>query len=177
QTGQAAATAPSSSGRKYSSLKLNPGVPSTCDSFTSTNPVPLLMHRLGSQSIVYRFRIAALLLCSRCILALACVFLLVYSIYIGNRELTLIGIGLGVLTTLIIIIQWLVSARARCPLCLTPVLANKHCAKHRNARKFLGSHRLRVALAVLLKGSFICPYCHEPTSVEARPKRPAYSRH
>lgn len=135
------------------------------------------MHRLGSQSTVHRFRLAALLLCSRCILAPACVCLLIYSMYIGDPKLALIGVGLGVLTFLIVMLQWLISARARCPLCLTPVLANKYCSKHRNARKFLGSYRLRVAIGVLFKGSFLCPYCHEPTSVEARPKRPQHSRH
>ena len=135
------------------------------------------MHRLGSQSSVFRFRLAALLLCSRCILAPGSVFLLVYSMYIGDQKLALIGVGLGVLTLLVVLVQWLISARARCPLCLTPVLANKQCAKHRNAKKFLGSHRLRVAMGVLFKGSFLCPYCHEPTSVEARPKRMPYSRH
>lgn len=97
--------------------------------------------------------------------------------YIGDPKLALIGVGLGVLTLLLVMLQWLISARARCPLCLTPVLANKQCAKHRNARKFLGSYRLRVAIGVLFKGSFLCPYCNEPTSVEARPKRPRYSRH
>ena len=135
------------------------------------------MHRLGSQSSVFRFRLAALLLCSRCILAPGSVFLLVYSMYIGDQKLALIGVGLGVLTLLVVLVQLLISARARCPLCLTPVLANKQCAKHRNAKKFLGSHRLRVAMGVLFKGSFLCPYCHEPTSVEARPKRMPYSRH
>ena len=40
----------------------------------------------------------------------------------------------------------------------------------------MGSHRLRVALRILFRGSFVCPYCNEPTSIEARPKRPVYSR-
>src|SRR6478672_6122250 len=130
------------------------------------------MHRLSSKSSVYRFRLAALLLCSRCMLALTSVSLLAYSIFINDRELTVIGIGLGVVTLLAIILQWLISARARCPLCQTPVLANKDCSKHRNARRFMGSHRLRVALRILFRGSFVCPYCNEPTSIEARPRRP-----
>ncbi len=134
------------------------------------------MHRLSSKSSVYRFRFAALLLCSRCILAISSVTVLCYSIVISDRDLTIIGIGMGTVTLVSILLQWMLSARTRCPLCLTPVLANKHCAKHRNARKFMGSHRLRVALAILFRGSFRCPYCHEPTAMEARPKRPGYSR-
>lgn len=135
------------------------------------------MHRLPSKSTVYRFKIAALLLCTRCLFGLASISLLVYSIaIIHDRELTLIGIALGGVTIVGVILQWVLAARTRCPLCLTPVLANKACSKHRNARKFLGSYRLRVAIAILFKGSFKCPYCHEPTAVEARPKRPGYSR-
>ncbi|MEO5714609.1 MAG: hypothetical protein ABIT37_14075 [Luteolibacter sp.] len=134
------------------------------------------MHRLSSRSSVYRFRFAALLLCTRCMLAVASVGVLLYSLFINDRELTIIGIAMGTVTLFSILLQWMISARTRCPLCLTPVLANKECSKHRHARKLLGSHRLRVALAILFKGSFRCPYCHEPTSVEARPKRPGYSR-
>jgi len=134
------------------------------------------MHRLSSKSTVFRFRLAALLICTRCMLALASVSMLSYSIFINDRELIIVGIGIGTITLLSILLQWIISERTRCPLCLTPVLANKECAKHRNARTLLGSHRLRVAMAILFKGSFRCPYCHEPTSVEARPKRPGYSR-
>ena len=63
------------------------------------------------------------------------------------------------------------AAKTRCPLCLTPVLATKGCSKHRNARTLLGSHRLRVAMSVLFKGRFYCPYCHEPSVLEVRQKR------
>ncbi len=134
------------------------------------------MHRLSSRSTVYRFRLAAFLVCIRCILALASVSVLIYSFSINDRELTLIGIGMGTLTLLSILLQWMLTARTRCPLCLTPVLANKKCSKHRSARRLLGSYRLCVAVAILFQGWFRCPYCHEPTSVEARPKRPGYSR-
>lgn len=126
------------------------------------------MHRLRSKSTIYRFRVAALLLCLKCILMPACGILLIYSIIIHDDELTLWSMGLIILTTLMVILQWLIAARTSCPLCLTPVLAVKNCMKHRHARTFLGSHRLRVALGVLFKNSFRCPYCHEPTALEVR---------
>ena len=94
--------------------------------------------------------------------------ILIYSIVIHDDELTLWAMGLVLLTTLTVILQWLIASRTCCPLCLTPVLAAKNCAKHRHARSFLGSHRLRVALAVLFRNSFRCPYCHEPTALEVR---------
>ncbi len=135
------------------------------------------MHRLSSRSSVHRFRLAALLWCIRYMLALASVSALLYSFLMNDRELTLIGIGMGTATLLSILFHWMISARTRCPLCLTPVLANRKCSKHRNARRLLGSHRLWVSLAILFKGSFRCPYCHEPTAVEARPKRPGYPQY
>jgi hypothetical protein len=70
-----------------------------------------------------------------------------------------------------VIIQWGMARRARCPLCMTPVMETKRCSKHRNAKPFLGSYRLRVALSIIFKGSFRCPFCHEPTAIQVRQKR------
>lgn len=126
------------------------------------------MHRFPSRSIITRFRIAASLLCLKCLLAPVSAGILIFSIFTDDRELTILAIILGFLTILIIFFQWLVSARTRCPLCLTPVLASKDCAKHRKASSFLGSHRLRVALGIIFKDSFVCPYCHEKSAMEVR---------
>ena len=126
------------------------------------------MHRFSSSSVVTRFKIASLLLCLKYLLAPAAVGLLVYSLATGRRHLTFLAIGLGVATLFVIFIQWIIAERARCPLCMTPVLANKACAKHRHSRPLCGSYRLRVALGVLFRGSFVCPYCHEPSVMQVR---------
>lgn len=126
------------------------------------------MHRFASSSIIFRLRAAAFLFCLKCLLVPVVVGLLVYSFVEHDRELTIMAIGLGVLTAILLFVQWMVAVRARCPLCMTPVLANKRCSKHRNARTLLGSHRLRVSLAILFKGRFHCPYCHEPSVLEVR---------
>lgn len=126
--------------------------------------------------MVFRFRFAALVLCTKCLLALTSIGVLIYSLVFSDFELTVVGLGLGGLAIFSTIVQWIISARTKCPLCLTPVLAHKSCSKHRRARRFLGSHRLRVALAVIFRGSFVCPYCNEPTAVEVRTKRQGYSR-
>lgn len=104
--------------------------------------------------------------------------LLAFSVAIHDDELTVIAMGLVLMSVLVVVLQWLVAAKAACPLCLTPILSKKECAKHRHARSFLGSHRLRVALAVLFKNSFRCPYCHEPTILEVRDRShyQSYSR-
>lgn len=129
------------------------------------------MHRFQSKSTIIRFRFASLLLCLKCLLAPAAAGLLAYSIFKHDMTLTWIAIGLGCATLFALILQWIVAARTRCPLCLTPVLATKGCSKHRNAKTFLGSYRLRVSLAVLFKGAFRCPYCNEPSAMEVRNRR------
>jgi hypothetical protein len=78
------------------------------------------------------------------------------------------GLGLLALTPVAALIQRVLSDRARCPLCMTPPLVHKTCQRNRHARTFLGSYRLRVALSVLFRKHFTCPYCGEPTKCEVR---------
>lgn len=115
-----------------------------------------------------RFRFAAiLLLCSR-LCAPVVTGMLAYAVVAGNRRLTIIAAGLAILAVVLVVLQWIAACRTGCPLCRTPVLAPKACMKHRRARTFFGSHRLRVALAILLRNRFRCPYCNESTSMELR---------
>lgn len=130
------------------------------------------MHRLPSSSAVRRIRLTALLLCIQCLMAPTAAGLLVCSMVIGNRELAGIGISMLILACLMMPLQWLFAARANCPLCITPVLANKGCAKHRSARTLCGSHRLEVALAILTLNRFRCPYCGEHCELKARSRKP-----
>lgn len=129
------------------------------------------MHRFPSKSTINRFRFVALLVCFKFLAVPVVAGLLIYSFIQDDSKLTIIALCLGIACVLMCIIQWSLAARARCPLCLTPVLASKGCAKHRNARTVLGSHRLRVALAILFRGRFLCPYCHEPSLMEVRSRR------
>lgn len=124
------------------------------------------MHHLRSASLVSRFRIAAFLLFVICFLASVAAVLLIQSIIAENFRFTIAGSGFAALGLLLIIPQWILGAHTNCPLCWTPVLAPRRCAKHRQAKTLMGSHRLRVALAVLFKKQFRCPYCNEPTAME-----------
>jgi hypothetical protein len=93
---------------------------------------------------------------------------LLYSLAVVNRELGMVSMGLFAIAIILTILEWIFCARTRCPLCLTPVLAAKSCSKHRKARKLMGSYRLRVALGILCKNSFQCPYCSESSALELR---------
>jgi hypothetical protein len=129
------------------------------------------MHRLHSKSSIWRLRIAAALLCLKCLMVPSVAGLLLYSLIIHNTFLILTSAALLLLTGAIVVIQWIISQRTHCPHCMTPVLAAKQCAKHKRAKSLFGSHRLRVALSVLFRGMFRCPYCNEPTALEIRPPR------
>ncbi len=126
------------------------------------------MHQFRSKSTILRFKVASLLLCSLCLLAPLASMIFLYAVFHDDRKLAYIGIGIGIAAALSTVSQWILAARARCPLCLTPVLAPKNCAKHRRARTFLGSYRLRVALSILFKNTFLCPYCSEKSAMKIR---------
>jgi hypothetical protein len=129
------------------------------------------MHHPRSSIAVLRFRLAAVLLLGNCLVAVAAGGLLVRSAISNDRELMMIGSGLVILILILVVVQWLAASSAWCPLCRTPVLAKKRCMKHRLARTLLGSHRLRVAMAILFKNRFRCPYCNEPTGMDLREPR------
>lgn len=126
------------------------------------------MHRFQSQSTIIRLKFAAFFICLRWILVPTSAGVLIYSLVRHDIRMTWIAMGLGAATLLVVFTHWVLASKTRCPLCMTPVLATKQCAKHRHAKTALGSHRLRVALAVLIKGRFYCPYCNEPSMLQVR---------
>ena len=130
------------------------------------------MHRFQSKSTITRFRFASLMICGLCLMLPLVVVVLADAVFRNDPRQIVVAMGLGGLTVVVGILQWVVASRTRCPLCMTAVLAKKGCSKHRNAQTFCGSHRLRVALAVLFRGSFTCPYCHEPSVMEVRHRAP-----
>lgn len=111
------------------------------------------------------------MLCSKYLLAPLASVILFCAIFQNDRKLLHIAIGIGIATILATLLQWLLAMRARCPLCMTPVLASKDCAKHRRARTFMGSYRLKVALSILFKNTFHCPYCSEKSAMTVRVNR------
>ena len=126
------------------------------------------MHRLKSKSTVYRFRLAALLLCTKYLLLTATCGVLLTALILNSHPYAMAGCVLAGLVMFIAFLQWLIATRTGCPLCMTPVLAKKQCVPHRQARAVFGNHRLRVALTVLFRGTFRCPYCYELTAVKPR---------
>ena len=127
-----------------------------------------IMHRFPSRAIINRFRFVAVMLCLGVSLTFISCGILIYSLIIVDREITLYAIILGAIAGLLTVVQWILAPRTRCPLCMTPVLAKKDCSKNRKARRLLGSYRLRAAVSILFKGWFSCPYCNEHSAMEVR---------
>ncbi len=129
------------------------------------------MHRLRSLATVYRFRMAALLLCVNVVLAVVSIGVAIFACLMNQRELAIDAL-FGILAfCMIALILWMTASRTTCPLCMTPVLTKKSCSKHTRAKTVLGSHRMRVALSILFKNSFTCPYCLESTAIKVRPRQ------
>lgn len=126
------------------------------------------MHRLPTQQSVNRFRLAAFLLLLKVLLVPGSLALLAYTLIIGERDLIHIAFGVVGGTVFLSFIQWITAGRVRCPLCLGLPLAHSACVKNHSARRFFGSFRLRVALSVILEGTFRCQYCGESTAIEVR---------
>lgn len=135
------------------------------------------MHRLSNEGSVFRFRVAAVLLLVKWLLVPASLASLLYTILLDHRELILVSLGVIGLTVVVAILQWVVSARCRCPLCIGLPLSRTATVKNRNAQRLLGSHRLRVAHSIFLKGYFRCPYCNEPTAMEVRDRHHRHGGH
>lgn len=94
--------------------------------------------------------------------------MLVYGVVSHERPLVWQALGVGAAALVCKLVEVVMATRTHCPLCHTPVLAKKHCRKHRNARTLLGSHRLYVSARALFGSSFRCPYCGEPSALEVR---------
>jgi len=84
------------------------------------------MHRLSSTQSIFRFRLAAVLLCVKWLVLPSAVGALILFLITGNHSIARFGVGMMLLTLLVALLQWLIAARTPCPLCMTPVLAKKN---------------------------------------------------
>lgn len=129
------------------------------------------MHRLPSKGTLHKFRIVSLLCILMSISVPSTLAMLGYGFFGEDDRWILNGGIAGGVGVLCLLLVSLMGARLRCPLCTMPVFHNRRCSRHRNAKALFGSHRLKVAITILLKGRFRCPYCGEPTGMVVRDRR------
>ncbi|MEN9534742.1 MAG: hypothetical protein RLZ22_1368 [Verrucomicrobiota bacterium] len=126
------------------------------------------MHKLPNGSSVIRFHLAALLVCAINLLIFSTLAIYGYAFATDSRELATIGLFLTASILLLFLVRLLLAPSCQCPLCRVPVLSQNTCSKSNKARNLLGSYRLRVALQILFKNCFRCPYCNETTELKPR---------
>jgi hypothetical protein len=126
------------------------------------------MHKLPKKSSIIRFRISAALICLKMLLIIATFMVYAWAFATHDRQLAIIGLWLTGAVVLLFVIRQAIAASCKCPLCRVAVLSPNGCSKYTNAKSFIGSHRLRVALQILLTKRFRCPYCNETTKVVSR---------
>jgi hypothetical protein len=141
--------------------------------FTPISRTEPLMHRLPSRTTVLRFRISAIFLWLAVLAFPGGVALLVLGMIYAVKADVVAGALVVAAGVLLYIVVWIVSARARCPLCMTPPLHPKRCQKNHRAGRLFGSYRLKVATSVIFLNHFQCPYCGEESKVTAR-SRPSF---
>jgi hypothetical protein len=126
------------------------------------------MMLLPSRFAVLRYKLAGLgwillWLLIPCALGVGSYTLLMMDSVVASLALKLIG-----LAALVFLIHWIFSLRAKCPRCLAGPFRRQGCSRHGSSRSLLGSHRLRVAVSVLFRNHFRCPWCGELTAMKAR---------
>lgn len=126
------------------------------------------MHRLPSNSSIFRFRCSSLLLWISVISFSSGLVVMALGFFHSWHADVLLGGKLVASGLVAYVLEWILSSRARCPLCMSPPLHPKRCQKNRRARRLLGSYRLRVATSVMFRNHFQCPYCGEATKVAVR---------
>jgi hypothetical protein len=126
------------------------------------------MHCLPSQTAVKRYRAAAFLILLKWLLVPGSLGLFVYALLLSRRDLGNLAIGLFGLTGIVAISHLILGAAARCPLCLVSSFSHLQLSKSARAKHFLGSYRFFVALGVLFKGCFHCPYCGGNVATKVR---------
>ena len=115
-------------------------------------------HRLLNRKWLF---LISLFLVFRVVLLTACVVFFALGGY--SQELGLLYVA-GALLGLYLLLQMIHSIESRkiiCPNCRSQILLARRCAKHKEAKKLLGSHSLRVALQVVFSNRFLCQFCNE----------------
>ena len=84
----------------------------------------------------------------------------------------------GACLALILLLQMIHSIehpKIICPNCRSQILRSNRCAKHRMAKKLLGSYSLRLAFQIVFTNAFLCQFCNQRYQWRGKkPGRPAH---
>ena len=135
------------------------------------------MHYLKFRSLAWALFSSSLVLILAFLSGITVTVLVVALWLTGSDDLiipTAVFTGVFILMALL---QAVLSSRTACQLCQTYVLREINCSKNPKARSLFGSYRLKVAVAIVFKGKFSCPYCGEKFNIRVSPQKLMPSRH
>lgn len=128
----------------------------------------LFMHSVSSQSVLIRFKITSLILLLLFLMLPIVIGSLLYGFY-AHDIAWLKNAGIcAVACVFLKVLALMLGERLKCSLCMSAPLGNLGRAKHRSAQSFCGSYRVVVSTSILFKGKFRCPYCGEMTGMRVR---------
>lgn len=129
------------------------------------------MHRFPTRRSLTRLKASSFLWVILFLCFLAVIPILVWGLVLRDPLGLRISIGLLVGIPVLALVQAILASNVRCPLCHGHLMSRPRCALHRNARRALGSLRLRVALGVFFLGRLRCQYCGEPSDTRRARRR------
>lgn len=85
-----------------------------------------------------------------------------YGAWMLEERVVYLGVAGAILWALSTCVFFFKGLSLKCPLCMNQVWAGRKCQKHSKAKPALGlSYRLGVAISIVFKGRYRCPYCGE----------------
>ena len=120
------------------------------------------MHRQFSHSTIWSLRLGSLHFIANIFFLISGTFLLTLGVITHTDNYALfgfLGLTVGVLSVMFF---KLCSSATTCPVCVSRIWANTGCRKHQQSKKYMGlSYRLRIAVKILTRQPYRCPYCAE----------------
>ena len=129
------------------------------------------MHHIQKKFRARSYRRASYLFIAASLSLLTTVGFVAYAFFYSSQDnFMIISILIGA-TAFFWVLSMIASGNCRCQLCQTSNMRSLKCSRHKNAKRLLGSYRLRVSTSIFFTNSFRCPYCGEAFSLSPKPNR------
>lgn len=125
------------------------------------------MHHQRSKYALRQLQIGACHVMLHILLGAVAFGSLAYTAFRHDERGVYISLGLVALWVVSCLVFFFKASGTRCSLCMTPLWVGRKCQKHRNAKPAFGvSYRLELAISLLFKDRYRCPYCGESFSTQ-----------
>lgn len=125
---------------------------------THTHTMPHTRHRVLNRRVLFLLSVILIFRSALMVIGLAAA---AYGAYQKDIAPLYIAGGCFALLLFLQVIHSIESTKVVCPNCRSQILQVNKCSKHKESKKMLGSHSLRVAVQVLFTNRFCCQYCNQ----------------